>query len=415
MRQSTAFQLRNFPGDAIATSRRLLCMLMAALCFTLVQSFAVQAQTSAPTPLPPAAQEALDNGIIAARVPDYLLAIRYFEEARKLAPHAPVVFLNMGLAESRIPGRELRAIAWFGAYMAAYPDAPNAAAVKEQINVLEVRNRSNVLRLIKTVQDAANQISDRDVADQKSGDTKEGMILGKSPRSVYQLPHLWVKAGDIASAQKAADLIRVADDISLKSEAQWVIAKAQIQAGDIAGALKTANLIQYPFWKNATQKAIAQAQLAVAQAQAMAGDVVGAQKTADLIQNAEYRDAALSFITKTKTRAANSEQQSTAGTQPIQPVIPISDWLNKLDDDNKRNKCPLNTNRFLDLAGYLKSLPPPDYPASPIFVRGPAGRTLILPLSGDPRRVLESLYETVEKLLDAQNVISGMLKQQAKR
>ncbi|MDP3354450.1 MAG: hypothetical protein Q8M51_01120, partial [Polaromonas sp.] len=190
---------------------------------------------------------------------------------------------------------------------------------------------------------------------------------------------------------------------------------AQLQAGDIAGALKTANLIQYPFWKSATQKAIAQAQLAVAQTQAMAGNVVGAQKTADLIQNAEYRDAALSFITKTKTRAANSEQQSTAGTQPIQPVIPISDWLNKLDDDNKRNNCPLNTNRFLDLSGYLKSLPPPDYPASPIFVHAAGGRVLPLPPSGDSRRVLESLYETVEKLLDAQNVISGMLKQQAKR
>ncbi|MDP1953635.1 MAG: tetratricopeptide repeat protein [Polaromonas sp.] len=413
--KQVAIPFRRPPYDAMATSLRLLRLLMVTLCFNLAQPFAAQAQTSDTAPLPPAAQEALDKGIIAARVPDYLLAIRYFDEARKLAPQAPVVFLNMGLAESRVPGRELRAMAWFGAYLSAYPDAPNAVAVKEQINVLEVRNRSNVLRLIKTVQDAANRISDQDVADKKSGSTKEGMMLGKSPAKVYQLPHLWVKAGDIASAQKAAELIQVEDDISLKSEAQWVIAKAQLQAGDIAGALKTANLIQYPFWKSATQKAIAQAQLAVAQTQAMAGNVVGAQKTADLIQNAEYRDAALSFITKTKTRAANSEQQSTAGTQPIQPVIPISDWLNKLDDDNKRNNCPLNTNRFLDLSGYLKSLPPPDYPASPIFVHAAGGRVLPLPPSGDSRRVLESLYETVEKLLDAQNVISGMLKQQAKR
>lgn len=91
------------------------------------------AAPSAPAPLPPAAQEAVNKGIIAAKVPDYLLAIRHFEEARKLAPDAPVVYLNMGLAESRIPGRELRAMAWFGAYLAAYPDAPNAAAVKEQI------------------------------------------------------------------------------------------------------------------------------------------------------------------------------------------------------------------------------------------------------------------------------------------
>lgn len=72
----------------------------------------------------------------------YLLAVRFFEEARKLAPEAPVIYLNLGLAESRIPGRELRAIAWFGAYLAANPTAPNAAAVKEQIAVLDVKTKA---------------------------------------------------------------------------------------------------------------------------------------------------------------------------------------------------------------------------------------------------------------------------------
>ena len=119
---------------------------------SIAPPFAALAQTNAPAPLPSAAQEALNKGILAAKVPDYPLAIRFFEEARKLAPQAPVIFMNLGVAESKMPGRELRAIAWFGAYLAAAPDAPNAAAVKEQIAVLEVRNRSNVSRLIKTVQ-----------------------------------------------------------------------------------------------------------------------------------------------------------------------------------------------------------------------------------------------------------------------
>src|ERR1700694_2138823 len=83
------------------------------------------AAASTSDPFPPAAQEALNKGIIAAKLPDYLLAIHYFEEARKIATKAPVIYLNMGLAESRIPGRELRAIAWFGAYLAANHDAPN--------------------------------------------------------------------------------------------------------------------------------------------------------------------------------------------------------------------------------------------------------------------------------------------------
>ena len=45
-------------------------------------------QAAAPAPLPSAAQEVLNKGILAAKLPDYLLAIRYFEEARKLAPQA---------------------------------------------------------------------------------------------------------------------------------------------------------------------------------------------------------------------------------------------------------------------------------------------------------------------------------------
>jgi len=84
--------------------------------------------------LPPDAQEAMKNGIIAAKQQDYLLAARYFQDARKIAPDSPEIFFNLGLAESKIPGRELRAIAWFGAYLASTTNAPNAAAVKDQID-----------------------------------------------------------------------------------------------------------------------------------------------------------------------------------------------------------------------------------------------------------------------------------------
>ena len=116
-----------------------------------IAAVTVQAQ------LPPAAQEALDNGIIAAKVPDYVLAIRYFEEARKIAPNAPIIYFNLGLAESNLPSRELRAICWFAAYLAAEPKSPNAASVKERIQILKIKNQSNVSHLIQTMQDAAQQ------------------------------------------------------------------------------------------------------------------------------------------------------------------------------------------------------------------------------------------------------------------
>ena len=170
------------------------------------------AQSNPPAPLPPAAQQALDKGIIAAKVSDYPLAIRFFEDARKLAPLVPVIFMNLGIAESKMPGRELRAIAWFGAYLAASPDAPNAAAVKQQIAVLDVKNQSNVSRLIKTVQDAANQ---------KSAHKSENLCL---------VARLWVKAGNIPEAVKIVDRMQhpVPDSAVLCiARAKREIAKAQ--------------------------------------------------------------------------------------------------------------------------------------------------------------------------------------------
>ena len=198
-------------------------------------------QSKAPAPLPPAAQEALDKGLIATKVPDYLLAIRFFEEARTLAPEAPIIYLNLGLAESRIPGRELRAIAWFGAYLAAFPAAPNAAAVREQIGVLDVRNQSNLSRLIKSMQDAVGQVAE----------FKE--------LNLHEVASLWAKARDFKTALKLANLITntgMEKDFALSD-----IAKAQADAGDTVAALKTAALIEDAGVKSRAQSAFAEAKM----------------------------------------------------------------------------------------------------------------------------------------------------------
>lgn len=169
-----------------------------------------QANAPASAPLPPAAQDAVNKGIIAAKVPDYPLAIRFFEEARTLAPQAAVIYLNLGLAESKIPGRELRAIAWFGAYLAACPTATNAAAVKEQITVLEVKNKSNVLRVLKATLDTANQLSSS----------------GRSS-ALHEVAWLYAKAGDIPTAMKIAALI---EDTGFQRSARENIAEVAAES-----------------------------------------------------------------------------------------------------------------------------------------------------------------------------------------
>ena len=51
------------------------------------------------------AEKAFQRGVVAAQQGQWTVALRYFEEARKTAPHQPQILLNVGLAESKLPGR----------------------------------------------------------------------------------------------------------------------------------------------------------------------------------------------------------------------------------------------------------------------------------------------------------------------
>ena len=74
----------------------------------------------------------------------------------------------------------------------------------------------------------------------------------------------------------------------------------------------------------------------------------------------------------------------------IQPAITVSAWLKLLDDDNRSSKCALNTEPFLDLADYLKSLP-----------------------SDDSQKIYNGMFHAGESVTTARQTIHQMLKQQA--
>jgi tetratricopeptide (TPR) repeat protein len=129
-------------------------------CLVLAWPLAVTAQTSSNPALAPLTAEARENinkGISAAKESKYQVAVQYFQEARASSPFAPEIFYNLGLVESRIAGRELRAIAWFGAYLASAPNIPNAAAVRKQIGVLDVTATNNLTRLLKLILEQSSQ------------------------------------------------------------------------------------------------------------------------------------------------------------------------------------------------------------------------------------------------------------------
>jgi hypothetical protein len=86
-----------------------------------------------------------------------------------------------------------------------------------------------------------------------------------------------------------------------------------------------------------------------------------------------------------------SAAPTTVTQTPVRPVT-ASDWLRRLDDTFVYGECPLNTDLFLDLAGYLKALPS----------------------SGDADKVFTALSDTAYKIVTAQNAVDKMLGQQAR-
>jgi tetratricopeptide (TPR) repeat protein len=193
--------------------------------------------------LPAPAQDALDRGVIAAKLPDYPLAIKYFEEARKIAPDAPVVYFNLGLAESKIPGRELRAICWLAAYLSAEPNAANRAAVLEEIKLLEVKNQSNFQRVIGAMEIGAKSIAGSDKYDfwpditrtwMQSGDLTDAIKAAEKSKDTpkAELVQALIEKGDLAQAEKVAATI---------TDKTAEIAKVRVMIGYADDKIRTGN------------------------------------------------------------------------------------------------------------------------------------------------------------------------------
>jgi hypothetical protein len=162
-----------------------------------------------------AGREAFDRG-------DFPAAIGWFAQFRQQAPDALEPLYYLGAAESRIAGRELRAIAWYGAYLAARPAPANAAVVRAEIGRLRQRAHDTLLQLLGEMEKAAR--------------------FAETPGAYLQsVGWSLVDLGDLASAR------RIAAGLASSEEHQALIytqiARAQSDAGDLDGALATLRLV----------------------------------------------------------------------------------------------------------------------------------------------------------------------------
>ena len=282
----------------------------------------------------------MNQGIAAARNGDYPLAIRYFEQARAIVAGEPDIYYNLGLAESRVPGHELRAMAWLGAYLASAVDAPLTTrdAVLALMENLYVKDQANISRLLELLEEAAGQIFSSLGTGQGEELSYQGDILtrDKKGKNLCDAARLWAESGHSELAIKIANNFLRGE---YKRNALIHIVEAQAGMGDIAGARQTTGLLvstddtSWPY-------------LSIVEAYVRNNDIEAATKTRELIKEAVPGQWA--------QHAIENGRPMVPGRYTI-PADAYDDWLAKLDESDRTHICPLKAAPFLGLSVYLRS------------------------------------------------------------
>jgi tetratricopeptide (TPR) repeat protein len=199
----------------------------------------------------PTTVRAMEKGLAAAKIKDYALAIRYFQEARRTSPYAPEILYNIGLAESRMQGRQFSAMTWFKAFLAASPNSPKVAQVRSLYKEMEVSTESDVRKLINLRRDVASRLPENERS------TALWIVAG------YQ-----ARTGEFVTAAQTASGSGIRRGIAFRD-----IADYQAQSGDFSGALRSASM---------AEEARGCAYSAVARQQAGKGTVSGARQALEL-------------------------------------------------------------------------------------------------------------------------------------
>jgi len=235
----------------------------------------------------PAAKGAYIRGLSVAEQENWELAIKYFGEAREEAPAWPDPFYNLAYSCRQAGGRELIAIAWYHAYLAAASGTADTDQVRAWIVELEVRIESRVRMLIRGVKDAYSSMG------QSSPPGLEALELARA------LAYL----GDFSEAKEmASGILEGRRSEYYMAMAYMRIAREQGRAGDLAGARETFAearkvAVQFPDEDGAYYEGeilyipVSKERFYrdLSRSQADAGDIAGARETAAMITDSEYR------------------------------------------------------------------------------------------------------------------------------
>lgn len=93
-------------------------------------------------------QDAFSQGLAAAAAQQYPLALEYFTAAQKAEPNRSDVWFNLGLASSKIPGHEFRALGFLQAYLLEVPNSPKRPAIEQLMKQLGIPIEAKLLALL---------------------------------------------------------------------------------------------------------------------------------------------------------------------------------------------------------------------------------------------------------------------------
>jgi tetratricopeptide (TPR) repeat protein len=239
-----------------------------------------QAPSSPAPALPPSAQRAFQKGLRAAEKGDWAKALDLLEQARQQAPQAPEVLCQLARTESQIGGRELRAMAWFEAYLAVNPHSPDRAQVETEMTALETKVHANVARLIAAARSSLPQVSEH------TGKESVGRRVVSQPRDALlrEIGDTQVETGDYAGALQTASGL---EDSTVGAWIMEKVVKAQVRRGDIAGALETAKQVPNVLTFSSSRppqmaSARAESYISIAVEQAKRGDAADAKQSETL-------------------------------------------------------------------------------------------------------------------------------------
>lgn len=260
---------------------------------------------SASSPLPMEAQSAMEQGIAAGKKDDYLAAISHFEEARKVAPHDPLLLGYLGFAESKVPGRELRAICWLEAYLAASPSARNATTVAAEIANLKLKARRTLLALVGALDKAADLLPKATKDDGPSFVDPRGT---EQDHGMMTVAVLLARAGNLEAADQRAGGI---GNARIRTQAQAAMATSVALSGDLENgkvflskAVESAEKSKR-LYSESHQDGRCHAFSVVVQAMADMGDAAGSRDLATRIEDAKDRCRAQVTIVRAQANAGD--------------------------------------------------------------------------------------------------------------